>query len=741
MIRPLYASAAAQPESRDSRGHAGLWFDKFFSGWPDNKSWTMSSSAGSLKLDWIKEVTKSDVGNRDEIDECRLRTLRLVESRGGRFAVFKTASRFVTGLGRSHPVENGFAWHPTLGAPYLPGSSVKGLVLAWAKAEAGMRPGDDEWTRLFGSSGSAGGICFLDAVPVRPATLEPDVMTPHYAGWSEKEPPGDWMSPNPVPFLTVAEGNSFLFAIVPCRGASHADMDSVERWLADALDWAGGGAKTAVGYGRFRRDDKNMKSWAERVKHERRQLGAVEGSTNQWRSEIDGKTEEEVLDVVRINLEKEPLAGSSDRQAFAKAVIALYPEWVELWGKGMKQDPRTGTGGKKLKHRARLLDSAIAHVPSDTDRNSPEDVEPEGLEQDTGSLGGYPIDDMMIRSETRTVYDVNRRMEKGNFILDPDFQRDFIWPEDKQSKLIESAIMRIPLPVFYLAEDREGKMVVVDGLQRLSTFHRFLNDQLKLKLPDSEELNRKKFSDLPARLQNRVEDINLIFYIIDSKAPERARLDIFERVNSGEPLTRQQMRNSLYMGKATRFLRDEARSHEFVEATGGSLSWKKMRDREFINRFCAFQMLDLSTYKDDMDEFLAECLKRMNTLEDHELSLMSFELRTGLANNFLLFGKHAFRRHEPGKENRSILNASFWDVMSTGLSKYSVEFVKVRASKIREAVYEMLQDDEFVASIRYGPNSTGKVRHRFRASRETLQAVLGPPGAAEDGTRSGKNGT
>ena len=367
MIRPLYASAAAQPKSRDSRGHAGLWFDKFFSGWPDNKSWTTSSSAGSPKLDWIKEVTKSPVGNRDEIEECCLRTVRLVESRGGRSPVFKTASRFVTGLGRSHPVENGFAWHPTLGTPYLPGSSVKGLVLAWAKAETGIRPGDDEWTRLFGSSGSAGGICFLDAVPVRPATLEPDVMTPHYAGWNEKEPPGDWMSPNPIPFLTVAEGNSFLFAFVPCRGASEDDMDSVEGWLADALDWAGGGAKTAVGYGRFIRDDKDTGSRTGRLKGERRQPDAVEreGPADRWRSEIGGKTEEELLDVVRVKLEKESSADSSDRQAFAAAVLALYPEWVARWRKGMKHDPRTSTGGKKLKHRARLLDNAVTQAPSD----------------------------------------------------------------------------------------------------------------------------------------------------------------------------------------------------------------------------------------------------------------------------------------------------------------------------------------------------------------------------------------
>src|SRR4051812_13289557 len=76
-----------------------------------------------------------------------------------------------------------------------------------------------------------------------------------------------------------------------------------------------------------------------------------------------------------------------------------------------------------------------------------EDIE--GLaDSSDSSWGDYPIDTMLIRNETRTVHDVLRRIEKGSFVMDPDFQRDFIWPEDKQSKLVESVLMRIPLPVF-----------------------------------------------------------------------------------------------------------------------------------------------------------------------------------------------------------------------------------------------------------------------------------------------------
>jgi len=186
--------------------------------------------------------------------------------------------------------------------------------------------------------------------------------------------------------------------------------------------------------------------------------------------------------------------------------------------------------------------------------------EVEGLDDSSGSWGKYPIDELLIRSETRTVYDVVRRIKQDSYIMNPDFQRDFIWKDDTQSRLIESAIMRIPLPVFYLAEDEEGRMIVVDGLQRLSTFERFLRDDLRLRLPDRDEILGKRFSDLGPKLQNRIEDCNLTCYIMDSRVPERARLDIFERVNSGVALSRQQMRNCLYMGEATRFLRDEVRT-------------------------------------------------------------------------------------------------------------------------------------------------------------------------------------
>lgn len=355
----------------------------------------------------------------------------------------------------------------------------------------------------------------------------------------------------------------------------------------------------------------------------------------------------------------------------------------------------------------------------------PEEIEGLGGDEDAG-WGDYPIDTLLIRHEQRTVHDVVRRIDQGSFIMDPNFQRAFIWDNDKQSKLIESVLMRIPLPVFYLAEDSGGRMIVVDGLQRLSTFARYIKNDLSLKLPNQRELHSKKFEHLSPKLQNRIEDCNLVLYIVDAKVPERARLDIFERVNSGVPLTRQQMRNSLYMGPATAFLRDEASTDIFKQATGNSLRSATMRDREFVNRFCAFSLLELDSYnnKDEMDGFLARVLTDMNQLPEKKLVVLSNDFRRSLRNNFAVFGEHSFRKHRPEQERRGVLNASLWDVMSTGLSRIPEATVLECKETLLSRFYALMDDEPFIRSITYGPNSANQVRHRFEVMRETLAEVF-----------------
>jgi hypothetical protein len=296
--------------------------------------------------------------------------------------------------------------------------------------------------------------------------------------------------------------------------------------------------------------------------------------------------------------------------------------------------------------------------------------------------------------------------------------------------------MRIPLPVFYVAEAKDGRIIVVDGLQRLTTFTRFLEGHLRLEgLATSDEphslhpLEGRTFSQLPLNMQERVQDTQLTMYILDAKAPERARLDIFERVNSGEPLTRQQMRNALYSGPATAWLKAAAESAEFRSATGQSLDAKKMRDREAINRFCAFKLFGWRSYKTgDMDTFLANALLELNTISGQERSDLLGSFKSSMQLNQSLFGIHAFRKSLASPDigaARTVLNISLFEVCAVTFAELPNEFDEVQRRSLKNGLIELIREDsEFVRAITYSTNSTLPVAKRFGRMEELVGKVL-----------------
>ncbi len=276
--RPLYKAVAL--EKRPPGANLGLWYDKF----PPMQA----GEEGRWKQDWIEEAAGKITDPL--IGECAGRQADMVLSLGGRVWVFEAESRFVTGLGRSHPVENGFAWHWTLGAPYLPGSSVKGVVNAWLREESSDEK--ERRQRLFGTFQSVGSVCFLDALPYGGAVLEADVLTPHYAGWTPDNPPGDWRSPTPVFFLTVGAGARFLFAALPAQAAefSESDWSFVGQGLEEALLQAGAGAKTSSGYGRMKLDNRETDKLSRHFK--RKQYEAAEAQRLREMPPVEREMEE-----------------------------------------------------------------------------------------------------------------------------------------------------------------------------------------------------------------------------------------------------------------------------------------------------------------------------------------------------------------------------------------------------------------------------------------------------------------
>ena len=286
-------------------GNQGLYFNKFFNQWTYDFSETNGNAKGFLngKMSWIMSHVHGEVlngrqcrddkpahnrdksaGNQTLLDDANDRIARLCKNLHSKPHTYITTGPFITGMGMSHPIENGFLWHHTLGVPYLPGSSIKGMIRAWLRDWCGVEKGEDgydehidEVTRLFGGpiyetfedengkknqkeirEASAGNIIVFDALPTKPVELYHEVMTPHDGGWrvadkpTEKDAPADWISPVPIPFLAVEAGAEFQFALAARKGAKDKDLDHALNYLEMALEWIGAGAKTAVGFGRFK---------------------------------------------------------------------------------------------------------------------------------------------------------------------------------------------------------------------------------------------------------------------------------------------------------------------------------------------------------------------------------------------------------------------------------------------------------------------------------------------------------
>ncbi|HEX3743536.1 MAG TPA: DUF262 domain-containing protein [Bryobacteraceae bacterium] len=416
-------------------------------------------------------------------------------------------------------------------------------------------------------------------------------------------------------------------------------------------------------------------------------------------------------------------------QAEVAARVGVSQATISLWerGKSFPDDVQverlSAIFGQNQRGSAQTIETIDVPPP----------LEGEDAAQVTEGWGEeYPLDSVMVRSDVRTAGEIVRRISQGRYDLNPDFQRAFVWTVEKQSRLIESCTMRIPLPVFYVAENEDGKIIVVDGLQRLTTFARFLNNDFKLTFPKSEDtpphrLEGKYFKDLEVKHRERIEDTQLTLYILDSRAPERARLDIFERVNGGEPLTRQQMRNCLYNGEATTFLRDAAATDVFIDATGRSLDQKRMRDREAINRFCAFSILGWQNYNSgDMDGFLGETLKRMNAMAPSELMALRESFDRAMRINSALFGRHAFRKSLAGPEEaeRAILNIALFEVCSVVLGRLDEGRVLGRKQYVQQAIRDLLPKEVFSLAITYSTNSRKRVHIRFGEMENAIGEVL-----------------
>ena len=356
-------------------------------------------------------------------------------------------------------------------------------------------------------------------------------------------------------------------------------------------------------------------------------------------------------------------------------------------------------------------------------------------EEETGEIEKYnPYNPKLIRVDTKTfsIDMVNDMINDGEIDLSPDFQRGFVWTDiTRKSRLIESLLLRIPVPAFYFAQDENGLFQVVDGVQRLTVINSFMKNEFKLKnLEYLTECNGKWFKNVKYKEEDsldgvytrRIKQTQLFVNIIDPQTPGKVKYDIFKRINTGgKALNNQEIRNCLANKKTRDLLRELSKSKSFLEATRGSISSTRMADEELVLRFIAFYLIDnnrstVSEYKGGMDLLLDETIETLNSASVELLIDIRKKFLVSMEGAFYLFSDRAFRK-------ANYINKALFLGVSRVLSRYTIEEIK---QKNKEEIMAKLNDKitndvQFRGALSMGTNDAKNVKAVYDTVSDILE--------------------
>lgn len=339
----------------------------------------------------------------------------------------------------------------------------------------------------------------------------------------------------------------------------------------------------------------------------------------------------------------------------------------------------------------------------------------------------YDVSKLRVASLQLSVFQVLRKIDRKEIVLNPDFQRAFVWDSIRQSRLIESVLIRIPLPAFYVDATGDESWAVVDGLQRLRTLFDFWKDKFELRgLQFLREMEGMRFTELPARLRVQIEDnTQLQFYQLQPGTPPQAKFTIFSRLNTGGvTLTTQEIRHALFPGPGNDLLKQTAASPLFVEVTGGSVSSKRMEDREAVLRAYAFLVRGPQEYKTaEFDAFLNDSIGILNSSSTADREKLQARLFQSLEKARAIFGTHAFRKVYREGSRRLNFNKALFETWVYALDQHSIEALRERRDVIRDEFVKLMNTDwHFNRSISYGTGSVASVRVRFSTIEKLLRS-------------------
>ena len=367
----------------------------------------------------------------------------------------------------------------------------------------------------------------------------------------------------------------------------------------------------------------------------------------------------------------------------------------------------------------------------------------EGLDEEADDIIALPQNERIIltKSTDPEIESLYGKYKRGKLILDPDFQRRFVWDRTKASRLIESALLNVPLPIIYLAEEANGKESVIDGQQRLTSFFSFMDG----KLPNGDvfkltglkvfpELEKKTYKDLDEDLQDKIRYHQIRAITILHNSDPVLKFEIFERLNRGAvPLNDMELRNCVYVGEYMSLLKDLASDPDFLKLAGFNRSDVRMREVELVLRFAAFYHQTYLKYKGSMKKFLNQDIEKYRYISKEDAEKLRNAFKNGLQIVKSLFGPHAFRRFIPGDKSKpqggwvanSTINFALYDVLMGVFCDKDKNKIYGSLDSLREGIIDlMVSNTEFIDSLQLFTSQESRVKYRFSTLNSFVDSIL-----------------
>ena len=308
-------------------------------------------------------------------------------------------------------------------------------------------------------------------------------------------------------------------------------------------------------------------------------------------------------------------------------------------------------------------------------------------------------------------------------ILEPSFQREYVWNQPKKQQLIDSILLGIPIPTFYFSIDKNGNLLVVDGKQRINSILEFLEGKLSLPSSyrflclDKDSKHDVHFKELESRVKRKFEDYPLTCYLVDSSVIPRFQNEIFMRVNrGGERLTIQEIRNASNVGKVTYLLNKISYNKELR-----IVPIKRKKDQYLVLRFLAYYLIHnndsfMSIYNfdsdyDGIDNLLDRVMKFINIISDSEVKKLYSLYESCIQISKRMFELKSYK--EFSRKDSNTVNMIIFESWLFLISSFEKSVIETNLDLFFDFYIKFIGDENFEDNILYRRDSKEKLTWRF----------------------------